>query len=95
VIKSTKISFAGYVHEREGGAAHTGFWLGNSRERDHLEETGVVGRMIFKQIFKVYDRGRWTCMIWIRRGEVAVSCEQGNEPSSSVKYREFFVYVGK
>jgi hypothetical protein len=30
----------------------TGFWWGNSRERDHFEDLCVDGRVILKQIFK-------------------------------------------
>jgi hypothetical protein len=52
VIKSAKMSWAGYVSEREEGVVHTRFSLGNPKEKDHLEETGVVGRIIFKRIFK-------------------------------------------
>jgi hypothetical protein len=35
---------------------HTGFWLGNVRERDHFEDLGVDGRIIFKCIFMKRDR---------------------------------------
>jgi hypothetical protein len=52
VIKSIKMSWAGYVHEREEGTVHAGLSLGNPREREHLEETDLVGRMMFKRIFK-------------------------------------------
>jgi hypothetical protein len=31
---------------------YTGFWWGNLRERVHLEDTGVDGRIILKQIFR-------------------------------------------
>jgi hypothetical protein len=27
------------------GEAYTGFWLGNLRERDHLGDTGVDGKI--------------------------------------------------
>jgi hypothetical protein len=30
---------------------HTGFWWGNLRERDHLEDLGVDERIILKYIF--------------------------------------------
>ena len=31
---------------------HAEFWVGNLREIDHLEDTGVDGRIIFKCIFR-------------------------------------------
>jgi hypothetical protein len=30
----------------------TGFWWRNMRERDHLEETGIDGSIIFRWIFR-------------------------------------------
>ena len=35
-----------------GGEVHTGFWWGNVRERDHLGDLVVDGRIIFKTIFE-------------------------------------------
>jgi hypothetical protein len=40
---------------------YTGFWWGELMERDHVEDLGVVGRIILKFIFKKWDRG----MDWI------------------------------
>jgi hypothetical protein len=41
------------------GEVHTGLWWGFLRERDHLEEPGVVGRIIVKGVFKS-GMGAWT-----------------------------------
>jgi hypothetical protein len=34
---------------------HTGFWCGDLKEREHLEDVGVNGRIILKCIFKNFD----------------------------------------
>jgi hypothetical protein len=38
-----------------GGEVHTGIWWGNLRERDHLDDLGIDGRIIFKWMFKMWD----------------------------------------
>jgi len=37
---------------RGRGEVHTGFWRGDVREGDHLEDPGVDGRIILEWIFK-------------------------------------------
>jgi hypothetical protein len=50
----------------EESEVHTGFWLGNLRERDHLEVFAIDGRITLKWIFNNLH-GR---MNWIDVGEV-------------------------
>jgi hypothetical protein len=37
------------------GEVHAGFWQGNLRERDDLEDVDVDGRIIFRCIFRKLD----------------------------------------
>jgi len=45
--------------------ASQGFWWGNPRERDHLGDPGVDGRIILRSIF-----GKWDVGAWIELAEV-------------------------
>jgi len=46
-----------------------GFVDGNLKERDHLEDPRVDGRIILKWIFN-QSRGRaWIVLIWVRAGK--------------------------
>jgi len=40
------------------GEVYAGFWLGIPRERDHLEDLDVDGRIILRWIFRNWDGGR-------------------------------------
>jgi hypothetical protein len=47
---------------------HTGFWWGDLTEGDHSEDPGIDGRIILTWIFKKWDGGAWTGLIWLRIG---------------------------
>jgi hypothetical protein len=42
-------------HVWETGDVHKGFWCGNLRERGHLEDMDVDGKLIINWIFKKED----------------------------------------
>jgi hypothetical protein len=48
------------------GEAYTGFWCGNLRERDYLQDPGVDGRIILRWIFRKWDVGTWNGSSWLR-----------------------------
>ena len=46
---------------------HIGFWWGNLREREHLEDLAVGGRIILNGSSRS-GFGAWTGLIWFRIG---------------------------
>ena len=68
----------------------TGFWWVTLIERYHLQDPGVDGRIICKRIFKKWDGGYGLDSSGSGQGQVGGSRECGNEPSVSIKFREFF-----
>jgi len=67
---------------------YTGFWCGNLRDRDHLEEPDVDGRIILRWMFS----GMWEHgldRVDKGYGQLADTCKCGNEPSGSIKCGEF------
>jgi len=47
-------------------------WLlplwGNLRERDHMGDAGVDGRIVLRRIFRKWEVGVWTGWSWLRIG---------------------------
>ena len=68
VIKSRRMRWAGHVARMEGEEVYTGFWWGNLKERDHLEDPGVDGRIILRWIFRKWNVRVWTGSMWLRIG---------------------------
>jgi len=60
------MGWAGHVERMGRGEACTGFWWGNLREKDHLEDTDVGRRIILRWIFRKWDVGAWTASSWLR-----------------------------
>jgi hypothetical protein len=65
---------------------HAETWWGNTRERHHFENAD--GSIMAKRIFKKYCGRRRLDGYGLECGQVAGFCEQGNDPSGSIKWRE-------
>ena len=74
VIKSRIMIWAEHVTGMERVEVYTEFWWGNMREKDHLEDTGICGRIIFLVLQGVgcggmgwidlaQDRDRWRALV--------------------------------
>jgi hypothetical protein len=55
VNRSRRIRWAGHVALMGRRDVYTGLWLGNLRERDHLEDPGVDGRITLRWNFRKWD----------------------------------------
>ena len=68
---------------------YTWFCGGNLRERDHLGDLGVDGRIILRWVFWKWDVEVWLYQAGWGYGEVAGSCEYSNELLGSLKCGNF------
>jgi hypothetical protein len=60
VIKSKRMRWAVHVVCMGRGELYTAFWWGNLREREHLRDPGVDGRIILRWNFAKWDVEAWT-----------------------------------
>jgi len=60
--------WARHLARRERRVVHTGFWWGNRRERDHLEDPGADRNIILRWKFRKWHVEAWTVLIWLRIG---------------------------
>jgi hypothetical protein len=59
------------------------------RERDHLGDPGIDGRIILRWIFRKWDVGYGLDHFGPKQGQVTGTRACSNEPSGSIKCGEF------
>jgi hypothetical protein len=47
------------------GDLYTGFWWWFLREREHLKDLDVDGRIFLKWIFMKWNEEIWICLYWL------------------------------
>jgi hypothetical protein len=68
VKKSRRMRWAGHVARVEERRGVYRVLVGNPQGRDLLGYPGVDGRIILRWIFRKWDVGIWTKLIWLRTG---------------------------
>jgi hypothetical protein len=63
--------------------------MGKPEGKNQFEDPGIDGLIILRWIFRKWGVGAWTGLIGSEQGQVAGTCECGNEPSSYIKRGEF------
>jgi hypothetical protein len=85
----------GHVLRRDNRRGYTGFWRGILREKDNLEGVGVdTGIMLQEICKKEVGCGHRQGRAGSGKGQVASSCECGNDPSGSKNSENFLTYSG-
>jgi hypothetical protein len=67
-MKSRRMRWAGNVARIGKRIDVYSVLVGNLRERDHLKDSGVDGRIILRSIFRKRDVGTWTSLFWFMIG---------------------------
>jgi len=65
VIKLRRMKWVGHIACVGREELYAGSWLGNSMERDHLEDPSLDGRIILRWISTKWEE-EWTGLIWLR-----------------------------
>jgi hypothetical protein len=68
VLNSRRMKLAGHVARVEERRGVYRVLLGNLREKDHLKDPVVDGRIVLSWIFRNWDVGVWTGSSWLRIG---------------------------
>jgi hypothetical protein len=67
-IKSRRMGWAGHVASMWERRGLYSVLMGNPSGRDHMGDPGVDRNIILKWIFRRWEVGVWTGLIWLRIG---------------------------
>jgi len=66
VIKSRRMRWMGHVACMGESRGVYRVLVGKTEGKNHLEDPGIEGRIILRWIFRKWDVGAWTGLIWLR-----------------------------
>ena len=89
VIKSRGMRWAGHVARMGERRGLCRVLVRKPDGKNHLGDPGVDGRIILRWIFRKWGVGVWTGSSWHRLGTGRGTCECGDEPSDSIKCKDF------
>ena len=72
----------------ENKCIYTGFWWARVKERDHMQDLDINGRIALTCILREEDERMWTGFIWLMIVKVVGCFERGNEHSGSIRCEE-------
>jgi hypothetical protein len=95
MIKSRRMRWAGRVARMGERRSVYRILVGKYEGKSHLEDPGVDGRVILRWIFRKLDVEVWTGLdrVGSGQGQVAGTCECGNETPGSIICGEFLDYL--
>ena len=92
-IKLRRMWWVGQEARMGRGEVYTGFRWGNLRRWDYLNDPRLDGRIILRWIFRKWDGGAWTALIWLRIRTGEGTLKSGNECSGSIKCGQFLDWL--
>jgi hypothetical protein len=76
------------VYGGENKCIHTGVWCCGVKERDHMQDLGISGRVALIWVVRKGDVRLWTGFFLLMIVKVVGCCECGNEHSGSIRCGE-------
>jgi hypothetical protein len=90
MIKSRR---AGHLERIGRRGMYIGYWRESQKKRDHWEEQDVGGWIMLGWILERQNGMTWIGLMWLKTGTKGGVCEDGIQPSGSIKCWEVLEWL--